>query len=316
MIGGRGYWAHPQVIDMVSYLEALANPREEEALFTVLASPLVGVSADALVVLAAAARDRRRDPWSVLRDPDGAFDELDDGDKAFLFGFADWFAIERQVVARSGVERLIDRAVARTGYDLTVLAMPGGQRRLANVRKLMRLAREHEAAHGPDLRGFLEFVARRARGGFGSGDARESEAPVEGEALDAVRLMTIHRAKGLEFEVVCVADLGRGPRWRAELLRVGRDGAFRAAPRRARHRPARVGARLQGARRGAGRGRGARGAPAVLRRDDPRPRAADLERRGQARRLADAWGFGYPPTRGRPDRVDRAGGRARSRASR
>ena len=84
--------------------------------------------------------------------------------------------------------------IERTGCDLAVLAMPGGQRRLANVRKLMRLAREHEAAHGPDLRGFLELVARRARSGVG--EARESEAPVEGEALDAVRLMTIHRAKG------------------------------------------------------------------------------------------------------------------------
>jgi ATP-dependent exoDNAse (exonuclease V) beta subunit len=38
--------------------------------------------------------------------------------------------------------------------------------------------------------------------------------------------MTIHRAKGLEFDIVCVADLGRGPRWRAELMRVGRDGRF------------------------------------------------------------------------------------------
>ena len=129
--------------------------------------------------------------------------------------------------------------------------MPGGQRRLANVRKLMRLAREHEAAHGSDLRDFLELVARRARLGRGRGEARESEAPVEGEALDAVRLMTIHRAKGLEFEVVCVADLGRGPRWRAELMRVGRDGRFGLRLGRAGHRPARVGARLQGARRGA-----------------------------------------------------------------
>src|SRR2546430_12554207 len=50
----------------------------------------------------------------------------------------------------------------RSGYDLAVLAMPGGQRRLANVRKLMRLAREHEAAHGPDLHDFLDLVARRA----------------------------------------------------------------------------------------------------------------------------------------------------------
>ena len=226
VIGGRGYWSHPQVIDVVSYLEAIANPRAEEALYTVLASPLVGVSADALVVLAATARDRRADPWSVLREPDGAFEALGVGDRDLLARFADWFAIERTAAARAGIEELIDRAVERTGYDLAVLAMPGGPRRLANVRKLMRLARQHEAAHGPDLRGFLDLVGSRAQPGFGAGEARESEAPVEGEALDAVRLMTIHRAKGLEFEVVCVADLGRGPRWRADVIRVGRDGRF------------------------------------------------------------------------------------------
>jgi len=228
LIGGRGYWAHPQVIDMAGYLAALANPRAEEALYTVLASPLVGVSADALVVLAATARDRALDPWSVLREPDAAFDGLGMGDRHLLGRFADWFAIEREVVARASVEELIGRVLERTGYDLAVLRMPGGPRRLANVRKLMRLAREHEAAHGPDLRGFLELVARRAGGasGGGSAEARESEAPVEGEALDAVRLMTIHRAKGLEFDVVCVADLGRGPRWRADVMRVGRDGRF------------------------------------------------------------------------------------------
>jgi ATP-dependent helicase/nuclease subunit A len=236
VIGGRGYWAHPQVIDMVSYLEALANPRAEEALYTVLVSPLVGISVDALVVLGATARARGTDPWSVLRAPDGAFDRLDSGDRDFLARFAEVFAIEREVAAGAGggggwagIETLIERAIEQTGYDLAVLAMPGGQRRLANVRKLMRLAREHEASHGPDLRGFLDLAARRARSGFagaGSGEARESEAPVEGEALDAVRLMTIHRAKGLEFDVVCVADLGRGPRWRAELMRIGRDGRF------------------------------------------------------------------------------------------
>jgi ATP-dependent helicase/nuclease subunit A len=225
VIGGRGYWAHPQVIDMVSYLEALANPRAEEALYTVLASPLVGVTGDALVILAAVARERGVDPWAVLREPDDAFDGLVAAERERLAAFAEWFAAERRVAGRTPVESLIDRAIELTGYDLAVLGMPGGQRRLANVRKLMRLAREHEAAHGSDLHDFLKLVTRRARAGGGAGlEARESEAPVEGEALDAVRLMTIHRAKGLEFDVVCVADLGRGPRWRTELVRVGRDG--------------------------------------------------------------------------------------------
>ncbi len=86
----------------------------------------------------------------------------------------------------------------------------------------MRLGREYEERYGRDLRGFLSLVAVR-EAGF-RGDGRESEAPVEGEALDAVRLMTIHRAKGLEFKIVVVADLGREPPWRGEPLRIGRDG--------------------------------------------------------------------------------------------
>src|SRR5581483_2361798 len=161
VIGGRGYWAHPQGIDIVSYLEALANPRAEEALYTVLTSPLVGVSGDALVILAAVARERGVDPWTVLREPDGAFDGLPLAERERLAGFAGWFAAERPVAGRTAVEALIDRVIELTGYDLAVLGMPGGPRRLANVRKLMRLAREHEAAHGSDLHDFLELVTRR-----------------------------------------------------------------------------------------------------------------------------------------------------------
>jgi ATP-dependent helicase/nuclease subunit A len=222
VIGGRGYWSHPQVVDLVGYLRALANPREEEALYTVLASPLVGASLDALVILGAAARASARDPWWVVREPGDQLSDLDPSDRRKLDHFACWFADERLAAARVSIEELIDRALVRTQYDLAMLALPGGERRLANVRKLMRLGRDHEAAHGHDLRGFVELIRDREAGG--SPDSRESEAPVEGEGLDAVRLMTIHRAKGLEFEIVCVADLGRSP-WRpAELLRVSADG--------------------------------------------------------------------------------------------
>ena len=93
---------------------------------------------------------------------------------------------------------------------------------MANVRKLMRMAREYEADEGRDLRGFIDFVAerdaarRRAR-------ARRRSRP---RTLDAVRLMTIHRAKGLEFPVVCVATSGK----------VGREDDARAAGHRRRAR--------------------------------------------------------------------------------
>jgi len=222
VIGGRGYWSHPQVLDLVAYLRVLANPRDEEALHTVLASPLVSASTDALVILAGTARERGSDPWSVLRESAGAIDGLSGADRDALGAAVAWIPGERVRAQRGGIDALVDRALVQTGYDLAMLAMPGGPRRLANVRKLMRLGREHEAEHGPDLRGFVRIAAERAAGRAGS--SREAEAPIEGEGLDAVRMMTIHRAKGLEFPVVCVADLGRSMRPPFELVRVSADG--------------------------------------------------------------------------------------------
>src|SRR5439155_13070461 len=77
--GGRGYWSGPEVHDLVSYLTALANPREELTLFELLASPLVGVSSDGLAILAATRRRLGRDAWWALEDAfDGAGGELAD----------------------------------------------------------------------------------------------------------------------------------------------------------------------------------------------------------------------------------------------
>jgi ATP-dependent helicase/nuclease subunit A len=230
VIGGRGYWSQQQVRDLVAYLAVLANPRDGVALQTFLASPLVGLSSDGLVQIAAAARASRRegeppDPWWVLTAGERLLGELAADDAERVGALRGWLAAERAAAPRHSLESLLDRVLARTGYDVELLRLPGGARRLANVRKLMRLAREHEAEHGRDLRGFVDLVIQLGGGLDGRDEDRESEAPVEGEALDAVRLMTIHRAKGLEFPVVCVADLGRGsPSAGADLVRVGKDG--------------------------------------------------------------------------------------------
>ena len=104
---------------------------------------------------------------------------------------------------RSAAELLL-RAIAHSGYERHVLSLPWGERRLANIHKLLRLARRFEAAEGRDLRGFLDHVAQRRA----HAESSEPHAPT-GSEPDAVRLMTIHAAKGLEFPVVCLADLGR-----------------------------------------------------------------------------------------------------------
>ena len=125
--------------------------------------------------------------------------------------------------ARLSLERLCEEIVSAHDYDLAVLAQWDGKRRYANLRKLMRLARSYEELRGADIDGFVKFIRDQEAVG-----ASQLEAVSEEEGADAVRLLTIHAAKGLEFKVVIVADAGRdtaGAPSTDEIL-VGTDGRF------------------------------------------------------------------------------------------
>jgi ATP-dependent helicase/nuclease subunit A len=204
------FWGHQQIGDLLAYLRALANPLDEEALYGVLASPLGGCSRDCLALLAKAAQASRRPAWDTARSAAAGESELAQRlsahDLDALAAACGLIARERAAAPRRGVAGLIERAIDATRYREHVLALDWGERRLANVHKLLRLARAFEASEGRDLRAFLdhvEYLERAAR--------VEPDAPVEGVEPDAVRLMTVHAAKGLEFPVVCLADLGRQP---------------------------------------------------------------------------------------------------------
>jgi ATP-dependent exoDNAse (exonuclease V) beta subunit len=136
-----------------------------------------------------------------------------------LADFHGWFSAERRVAPRLSLDVLLERVIERTRYDEYVLRLPGGRRRMANVTKLIRLAAAFEARSGRDARGFID----RARAEL-EAEAREPDAPVELEGLDAVRLMTVHAAKGLEFGVVVLADLGRQVPGSSDGIRLGPAG--------------------------------------------------------------------------------------------
>ena len=222
VVGGRNYWTQQQVADLRAYLAVLGNPRDEEALYSVLGSPLAGLSLDAIGLLGLAARRLGRDPWWALTAPDGSdglAEAFPAADRERVPALVARIEEHRALAATVPLERLLDRVITDAGYDRTLLALPDGRRRMANVRKLMRLARNFEAEQGGDLRAFIDHLAEQDVLA-----AREGEAPLEAEDLHAVRLMTIHAAKGLEFPVVCVADLGRSGRGDDDALRVTDDG--------------------------------------------------------------------------------------------
>jgi ATP-dependent helicase/nuclease subunit A len=228
VVGGRGYWSQQQVADACALLATIANPLDDKALFGALASPACGVTPDTLWLLRAAAGPRRH-VWPAIERLAGhgeaeperpeALERIPAAEQARLRRFSAALAGLRERAPRLALAELIDAAVTATGYDLAVLMRPAGEARFANVRKLMRLAAEFESREGRDLRGLLDFLAARSEA---DADAQAATA-IEGH--DGVRIMTVHSAKGLEFDVVAVPDLARSllAGSGTPLLPIGRD---------------------------------------------------------------------------------------------
>src|SRR5262245_45009035 len=99
--------------------------------------------------------------------------------------------------AADTVATLLDCTRAHVGFVLR----PGGEQALANVLHVAELARQYEFEGGMSFRGFVETLHER------SAAAQAAEAPILEEGSDGVRLMTVHKAKGLEFPVVIIADM-------------------------------------------------------------------------------------------------------------
>jgi ATP-dependent helicase/nuclease subunit A len=146
-------------------------------------------------------------------------DDIPPEEVELLRRFAATLVVLRRRGPRLSLAALVETAVTESGYDLAVLMRPAGEARLANVRKLGRLAAAYEEREGRDLRGLLDYLAARAES-----DA-EAQAATAAEGHDGVRIMTVHNAKGLEFDVVAVPDLSRSllAGARAPVLPLGRE---------------------------------------------------------------------------------------------
>src|SRR5690606_34977976 len=168
VVGGRGYWSQQQVEDLLRLLAVVANPLDDEMLFGALASPACGVTPDTLWLLRRGA-GRRGHVWFALaaafgdgeeRDFDqeqaAAIDAIAKPDAEKLRGFCSTLAQLRAEAALLPLDALVERTMNAFRYDLSLLARPQGAGRMANVRKLMRLAAEFERNEGRDLRGFLD----------------------------------------------------------------------------------------------------------------------------------------------------------------
>jgi ATP-dependent helicase/nuclease subunit A len=202
-----GFYDSAEILDLLSLLRLLDNPLQDVPLLAVLHSPLVGLSLDDLAEIRAGTEHalfwtalnqwhREHSETAASHSP-GAGNSLFARVDRFLACYKTW-----RGVAREGtLTECLEAVLSVTHYEALLQAETRGQERVANVRRLLSLARRFDPYQRQGLFRFLRFVQAQEETGI-----EEEPAPLP--TRDAVRLMTIHKSKGLEFPVVVVAGLG------------------------------------------------------------------------------------------------------------
>ena len=191
---GKGFYDTREVNDLTQLLRAIANPRDEISLAAVLRSPLVAASDEALLGLKAMGDNLGGALMGMGPDSAAGFDPEDYRKlRDFRDRLRQWRARREYVT----FDRLLLEALDHSGYR-----PESGARGAANIEKFLAQARE--AARRMSLDAFVEEVAL-----VRASKPREPDAPLD-DLANAVKVMTVHSAKGLEFPVVFVAALHKG----------------------------------------------------------------------------------------------------------
>ncbi|SIS16578.1 UvrD-helicase domain-containing protein [Natronorubrum thiooxidans] len=196
VVGGTGFYDTPEIQALTNLFRALGDPTDDVSLYGVLRSPIFGFTDDRLAPAVADANS----VWEAL-------EETDDPQLADAYDLLTaWRTLSGcSTPGEDGVlpwHRLLSRVINETGYLASVSADERGRQAVANVEKFRDQVRTWSESGVQTTAELLHRIDRQAKL-----DPREGEADVPGDA-DGVRIMTIHTAKGLEFPIVTVPDLG------------------------------------------------------------------------------------------------------------
>lgn len=196
-----GYFQAREVEIALSLLSVMDNPLQDIPLAAVLRSPIVGLDPSDLAVIRAAFKNGAFfDAVRSFSLSESAEPRLKETLRRFLEDLDRW----RTRVRRRPLAEVLWNILRETGYHDYVGGLPGGGQRQANLRALCDRARQFDSFGRHGLPRFLRFIERLRESEGDLGTARAL-----GEHEDVVRLMSIHKAKGLEFPVVFVLDLGK-----------------------------------------------------------------------------------------------------------
>jgi|CXWL01.1.fsa_nt_gi ATP-dependent helicase/nuclease subunit A len=206
-VAGRGFYDRPEIRDVLNLLRALADPADDLAMAGLLRSPAFGLSDSALYQLRL--QDENSLPYWTALQRDFSF--LTESDQQRAYRTASILRELLPQVDRTPVPDLLSALVDITDYRAILASADDNASNGRLWRNLDKLISDAQKSGYVNVRDFLEYISILNDAG-----AREGEAPAD--AQGAVRLMTIHKSKGLEFPVIVLADAGRTPIARSDAV--------------------------------------------------------------------------------------------------
>ena len=193
-----GFYESAEILDLLNLLQLLDNPLQDVPCIAVLRSPLVALSLDELAEIRLAAGHKHF--WTALNRSQKPEAGIQERTAEKIHKFLERFGRWRTLARHGSLSKCLEAVLTETLYPDWLGAQPRGAQRAANVTSFLRLAQQFDQFQRQGLYRFLKFIEAQ----------QEAEAEPEVPALateNAVRLMSIHQSKGLEFPVVVLADL-------------------------------------------------------------------------------------------------------------
>ncbi|MDD3338839.1 MAG: helicase-exonuclease AddAB subunit AddA [Lachnospiraceae bacterium] len=195
-----GYFSAVEVVTILNYLHICDNPRQDIPFTAVLASPIAWLTAQELAELKCRSKEHKlyENVLELLEHPtDSALYEK-------VKTFYQLYQEVRERVVYAPIHEVIWYIIQKTGYGDYVSVLPGGEQRMANLRMLVEKAMDYEKTSYGGLFNFIRYIESLQKYNVDFG-----EVNVVGENENTVRIMSIHKSKGLEFPVVFVGGMSK-----------------------------------------------------------------------------------------------------------
>jgi len=189
-----GYFETGEIRVLLNFLKCLDNPKQDIALFGTMTSALGGFTDEEMALICSV---KEGSLWKKLQAKELL---ADDALAVKCKKFLDWYNGYREQIPYEPIHKILRKVIQEKDYLYEVASMPGGQQRLANVQMLLAKAESFEKSSYSGLFHFIRYIDKVQKY-----DIEFGEAGIMDEQDDVVRIMTIHKSKGLEFPICFVA---------------------------------------------------------------------------------------------------------------